>query len=296
MARVGFAGLGIMGSRMASNLLAKGHAVAVYNRSPGPAQALSRKGAEIAADPAALAQRSEVVFTCLSDPPAVRAVYLAERGLVAGLEGGARCVDTSTIAPALARELAAACQAKGAGFLECPVTGSKQGAEDGSLLLMTGGPRKLHDELEPLLLCIGKRAIYVGETGAAAAMKLLGNTLISFMLEGLAEVLTLGRKEGLAPEQILEVVQASGFSSPYWAFKGGAMARRDFATHFSLDLLHKDQALALAEGAAHRVPMPGLAAVHQVVSASRALGLGGEDIAALVKALEAMAGMPPQGG
>jgi 3-hydroxyisobutyrate dehydrogenase len=292
MARVGFAGLGIMGSRMASNLLAKGHAVAVYNRSPGPAQALKQKGAEVVADPAALAERSEVVFTCLADPPAVRAVYLGERGIVQGLEAGACCVDTSTIAPSLARKLAAACQTKGADFLEAPVTGSKQGAQDGTLLLMTGGPRKLHDELEPLLLCIGKRAIYMGELGAGSAMKLLGNTIISFMLEGLAEVLTLGRKQGLAPEQILEVVQASGFASPYWALKGGAMARRDFETHFSLDLLHKDQALALEESAAHRVPMPGLAALHQVVEVARARGLGGEDISAVLKAVEAMAGAP----
>lgn len=290
MARVGFAGLGIMGSRMAKNLLAKGHEVAVYNRSAGPAQALAAKGAQVAADPASLAERSEVVFTCLADPPAVRAVYLGERGIVAGLQAGARCVDTSTIAPSLARELAAACQARGADFLEAPVTGSKQGAEDGMLLLMTGGPRELHDELEPLLLCIGKRAIYMGELGAGSAMKLLGNTLISFMLEGLAEVLTLGRRQGLAPEQILEVVQASGFSSPYWTFKGGAMARRDFAPHFTLDLLHKDQVLALGEGALHRVPMPGLAAIHQVVEAARAQGLGREDIGAVLKAVEAAAG------
>jgi 3-hydroxyisobutyrate dehydrogenase-like beta-hydroxyacid dehydrogenase len=121
-------------------------------------------------------------------------------------------------------------------------------------------------------------------------MKLIGNTIISFMLEALAEGLTLGRASGLAPERILEVVQASGFASPYWAFKGGAMARRDFATHFSLDLLHKDQALALALGHEKRVPMPGLAALHEVVSAARALGHGGEDIAAVVTAIEAMAG------
>jgi 3-hydroxyisobutyrate dehydrogenase len=291
MARVGFAGLGIMGSRMASNLLAKGHQLAVWNRSPAPAQALAKKGAEVAADPAALAARSEVVFTCLADPPAVRAIYLGEKGLVSGLKAGARCVDTSTVAPALSKELAAACQARGAEFLECPVTGSKGGAADGTLLLMTGGPRPVHDELEPLLLCIGKKAIYMGEVGAGASVKLLGNTLISFMLEGLAEVLTLGRKMGLRPEAILEVVQASGFASPYYAFKGGAMARRDFETHFSLDLLHKDQVLALAEAAALRVPLPGLAALHQVVSAARAQGLGSEDIGAVLKAVEAAAGV-----
>ncbi len=117
-------------------------------------------------------------------------------------------------------------------------------------------------------------------------MKLVGNTIISFMLEGLAEGAVLGAKAGVSLETILEVVQASGFSSPYWTFKGGAMARRDFETHFSVDLLHKDQALTLAEGATRRVPLPGLAVIHQMTSAVRALGFGSEDIAAQIKAIE----------
>jgi len=290
MARVGFAGLGIMGSRMAANLLAKGHSLTVWNRTPASCDRLQAKGAAVAETPLELARSSDIVFTCLSDPPAVRSVYLGEQGLVAGARAGMRFIDTSTISPALTLEVAQACRAKGAEHLESPVTGSKQGAQDATLLLMTGGKKAIHDELEPMLMCIGKKAIYIGETGSAATMKLLGNTLISFMLEGLAEVLTLGKQAGLTPEKILEVVQASGFASPYWSFKGGAMARRDFETHFSIDLLHKDQGLALAEGALHKVPMPGLAAIHQVCLSAKALGIGGKDIAAVVEAVEAMAG------
>ena len=290
MAQVGFAGLGLMGSRMAQNLLKKGNGLTVWNRTGKACEKLQAAGAKVAATPEELARASEVVFTCLADPIAVSAVYQGAHGLLSGAREGMRFVDTSTISPGLARELAQACRAKGAEYLESPVTGSKQGAADGTLLLMTGGRKAVHDELEPLLLQIGKRAVYMGETGAAATMKLVGNTLISFMLEGLAEVFTLGKKGGLTPEQILEVVQASGFASPYWSFKGGAMARRDFATHFTIDLLHKDQRLALAEAGAHHVPMPGLAAIHQVCTSACAHGLGGEDIAAIVKAVEAMAG------
>ena len=110
------------------------------------------------------------------------------------------------------------------------------------------------------------------------------------MLEGIAEGATLGARAGIPIEKVLEVVQASGFSSPYWNFKGGAMARRDFETHFSLDLLHKDQTLALAEGQWYRVPMPGLAAIQQVTGMARALGFGREDIAAQIKAVETAAG------
>lgn len=291
MSRIGFAGLGIMGSRMAANLLAKGHELRIWNRTPSAADTLRARGAEVASSPADLASASDVVFTCLSDPAAVRQTYQGEQGLLSGARRGMRFVDTSTIGPALARELAEACRTRDTELLECPVTGSKQGAQDGTLLLMTGGRRALHDELEPLLSCIGKRAIYMGEIGSAATMKLLGNTLISFMLEGLAEVLTLGRRAGLSPEAILEVVQASGFASPYWSFKGGAMARRDFTTHFSVELLHKDQALALDEARGQRVPMPGLAAIHQILASGRAQGLGGEDIAAVLKVVEGMAGI-----
>jgi len=291
MARIGFAGLGIMGSRMASNLLAKGHSVMVWNRSARACDPLRSKGAAVGSSPAQLAGAADVVMSCLADPAAVREVWLGEKGFVSALRPGMRCVDFSTISPGLARELSQMCRARGAEFLEAPVTGSKLGAQEGTLLLMTSGRRSVHDELEPLLACIGKRSIYLGEAGAATTMKLIGNSIISAMLESLAEGFTLGRKAGLTPEQILEVVQASGFASPYWAFKGGAMIRRDFETHFSIDLLHKDQVLALAEAAALRVPMPALAATHQVCSSARAQGFGGEDIAAVIKAVEALAGM-----
>jgi 3-hydroxyisobutyrate dehydrogenase len=124
-------------------------------------------------------------------------------------------------------------------------------------------------------------------------VKLIGNTLISFMLEGFAESAVLAGRAGVPLETVLEVVQASALSSPYWTFKGGAMMRRDFETHFSLDLLFKDQALMLAEGATHGVSLPGLAAIHQVTGEARALGHGPKDIAAQLLAVENAAG---QGG
>ncbi len=291
MARVGFAGLGIMGSRMAANLQAKGLLAGVYNRGQQPARRFAELGVPSAASPAELARGCEVVMTCLADPAAVREAWLGREGIVSALRPGMRGVDFSTVDPGLSRELEVACRGKGAAFLESPVTGSKQGAQDATLLLMTGGEKALHDELEPLLLNVGKKAIYVGQVGAASSMKLIGNTIIGFMLEGMAEGLTLGKKLGVAPEKVLEVVQASGFASPYWAFKGGAMIRRDFDTHFSLDLLHKDQRLALAEADAHRVAMPGLAALHQVCTAARARGIGGEDISAIIKVVEALSGL-----
>jgi 3-hydroxyisobutyrate dehydrogenase len=171
------------------------------------------------------------------------------------------------------------------------MTGSRNGAEKGTLLFMTGGPPELHAELEPLLLAMGSRAIHCGAAGQGALMKLIGNTIISFMLEDLAEGLVVARKGGLSVESVLEVIAASGYSSPYYAFKGAAIRDRNFDTHFAIDLLVKDQTLMLAEGAAQRAPLPGLAAIREVFQSARAQGLGGEDIAAVIKSLERAAGI-----
>ncbi len=283
--RIGFAGLGIMGTGMARNFLRKGYPLAVWNRTRAAAEPLEREGAVIAATPCELALRSSILVTSLATPEAVADVALGGEGLLAGAPPGLRWIETSTIGPRMSLELAAAARARGVDYLEAPVTGSKNGARDGTLLVMTGGPESLHRELEPVLRVFSERAIHVGGTGAAATMKLIGNTLISFMLEGLAEGAVLGERAGIPMETMLEVVQASGFASPYWSFKGTAMARRDFATHFSLDLLYKDQALMLALAAEKGVAMPGLAKIHEMTGKARELGFGGEDISAQIKAL-----------
>jgi 3-hydroxyisobutyrate dehydrogenase len=200
-------------------------------------------------------------------------------------------VECSTVSPPLVRRIATALEARGASALEAPVTGSRTAAENGTLLFMTGGPAAVHAELEPLLLSLGSRAIYCGASGQGALMELVGNTLISFMLEGLCEGLTVASKGGLSAEKVLEVVQASGFSSPYFAFKGAAIRERNFDPHFTIDLLVKDQTLMLAEAAEQRAPLPGLAAIREVFQSARAQGLGQSDIAAVIQVLERAAGL-----
>jgi 3-hydroxyisobutyrate dehydrogenase-like beta-hydroxyacid dehydrogenase len=289
--RVGFAGLGLMGSRMARQLLAKGFPLAVWNRTAERCRPLVEAGARPAATPKELAAACDVVVACLADPPAVERVVFAEDGILAAARPGFRYVETSTISPGLARRIAEALRAKGADLLEAPVTGSKLGAEKGTLLLMTGGRPELHEELMPVMMAVGSKAIHCGDVGQASVVKLIGNTLISFMLEGLCEGLVVGRKAGLSIETILEVIMASGFASPYYTFKGGAIARRAFDQHFSIDLLVKDQGLMLAEAGQRLTPMPGLGAIREVFQAARGQGLGQEDICAVVKVLERAAGL-----
>jgi 3-hydroxyisobutyrate dehydrogenase len=288
--RIGFAGLGLMGSRMAQNLLKKGFPLTVWNRTPGRAPDLAAGGARVAMTPRELAEASDVVVACVADPPAVERLVFAEDGILGAVKPGFRYLECSTVDPGTTLRVQKALRERGGDALEAPMTGSRNGAAQGTLLFMTGGPKEVHDELLPVMMAMGTKAIHCGEMGQGSVTKLIGNTVISFMLEGLCEGLVVGQKAGLQIQTILDVIMAAGFSSPYYAFKGGAIAKRDFDQHFSIDLLVKDQTLMLAEAAAQKVAMPGLAAIREVCQAARGQGYGQEDIAAVVKALERMAG------
>lgn len=290
--RVGFAGMGIMGSRMAKNFLTKGFPTTVWNRTQEKCRPLAELGARVAMTPRELAESADVVITCVADPAALSRVVFAIDGILNGAREGFRYIDCSTVSPALSRQIAAAFEERGAAALEAPVTGSKNGAEQGTLLFMTGGRREVHDELSPILEVMGTKAIYCGETGQGAMMKLVNNSIISFILEGLCESFLVGRKAGLSHETMMEVVMASGYSSPYFAFKGGAIGRREFEdVHFTVDLLHKDQTLMLQEAASVRATMPGLVAIREITQAARGMGWGQEDIIAVLKVLERQAGL-----
>jgi len=293
MMRIGLAGLGIMGRGMAKNLAAKGYPLRVWNRTPQRAKEL---GGDIPTvpSPKALAAVSDVVIGCVSDDDAVeRVIFGPEDGLLAGARPGLDYIECSTVSPGLVRRVSRALEACGCKMIEAPMTGSKLGAERGTLLFMVGGEADVVAKLEPVLLAMGSRVIHCGPTGQGAVMKLIGNSVISFMLEGLCEGLVVAEKAGLPAKTVLDVIAASGFASPYYAFKGEAIARGDFDPHFTIDLLVKDQSLMLAEAAAQRTPMPGLAVIREVFQVARAEGLGHEDIAAVFKSLQRMAGTAP---
>jgi 3-hydroxyisobutyrate dehydrogenase len=289
--RIGFAGMGLMGSRMARNLLSKGFPLTVWNRTPARCEPLAREGAKVARTPRELAENSDVVVACVADPDAAGRIMFAEDGIRPAIRPGFRYLECSTISPGLVRRMGEVLRARDADVLEAPVTGSKLGSEKGTLLFMTGGRPETHEELMPVMMAMGTKAILCGELGQASVVKLVGNTIISFMLEGFCEGAVVAQKAGVPLPKVLEVVMASGFASPYFAFKGAAIEKRDFDQHFSIDLLVKDQTLMMEEAAAARAPMPGLAAIREVFQAARAQGLGQEDIAAVIKTLEKAAGV-----
>lgn len=286
MKTVGFLGLGIMGSRMVKNLAKKGFEVVVWNRTKARAQELAGPGVRVADTPAALAAQVDCLCTCVATPGVLRELAFGDQGLFAGSKQGQLFVDFSTISVDLAHELDAACRARGLDFADAPVTGSKGGAEKGTLLVMMGCSEATLLRAQPVLQAVSEKVVHCGPVGAGTQVKLAGNLLIAAMLQAFSEGLLLTSKAGVDPWKLLEVVQASGFRSPYYEFKGAALQKRDFATHFSIDLMHKDLGLFLESAAHHRVPAPTAASLRETYNLARAAGKGELDIGAVITAFE----------
>ena len=288
MARVGFVGLGIMGDPMCRNLMAAGHDLTVYNRSHGKMEPLLAAGAKAAASVAELVERSEVAITMLSDPAAVREVAGGQSGILFALSPGKTYIDMSTVSPETSREIAASVKRKGADFLEAPVLGSRKPAAEKTLVILAGGDAVVAKRMEPLLLAMGSRVVYMGDVGSAAHMKLIINQMMGTILCVFAEAALTGLAAGLRAERILDVIQSSVVACPAIQVKGKDMlGEREFAVQFPLKHAHKDLRLAVMAGDAAGVPTPVTAAAHQLFSIARGRGFGDHDISAVLRALSA---------
>ncbi len=288
MARVGFVGLGIMGDPMCRNLMAAGHDVTVYNRSREKMEPLLAAGAKGAASVAELVERCEVAITMLSDPAAVREVAGGQSGILFALSPGKTYIDMSTVSPETSRELAASVKRKGADFLEAPVLGSRRPAAEKTLVILAGGDAVVAKRMEPLLLAMGSRVVYMGDVGSAAHMKLIINQMMGTILCVFAEAALTGLAAGLRAERMLDVIQSSVVACPAIQVKGSDMlGGREFAVQFPLKHAHKDLRLAVMAGDAAGVPTPVTAAAHQLFSIARERGFGDHDISAVLRALTA---------
>jgi 3-hydroxyisobutyrate dehydrogenase-like beta-hydroxyacid dehydrogenase len=290
MKKIGFLGLGLMGSRMAKNLATKGFTVHAWNRTPARVAELQSAGVIAAATPRALAAEVDAFCTCVADPLALEQVALGPDGLLAGAKSGQLFIDFSTVSPTLTQRLEAEFAVRGVDFAEAPVTGSKNGAEKGTLVIMTGCSTATFARCQPIFSAVGEKAIHCGPVGAATQVKLAGNVLIAAMLQGLSEGMLLTAKAGVDVRKLLEVIAASGFRSPYFDFKGKAILERDFTTHFSIDLMHKDLGLFLDSAAQQKVPTPTAASLRETYNLARAASKGELDIGAVITAFETLAG------
>ena len=205
---------------------------------------------KVADTPAQLMAAVDVACTCVATPAALEQVVAGKDGLLSAARRGQLLIDFSTIGPEQARSLEQRAAAVGVDFVEAPVTGSKNGAEKGTLLIMAGATATALSRAEPVFRAVGEKWIHCGPVGAGSQVKLAGNALIAAMLQAFGEGMLLAARAGVDPAKVLEVVQASGFRSPYFEFKGQALLRRDFETHFAIDLMHKDLGLFLDSAAA----------------------------------------------
>lgn len=287
---IGVAGLGRMGHPIATNILAAGFPLTVWNRSPEKAADLIAAGATWAETPAALAQSSEIVLTSLADPAAVEAIYLGADGLLARARPGAIFLDLSTSEPDLARRLAMAARERDAAFLDAPVAGSIKAATDGQLGIMVGGDRAAFDRCAGLFEVIGKAAYYLGDSGNGATMKLVSNAILATIVQALGEGVALGEKSGLRPEDIFAVLGASSAAAPVVTAKAAAISERTYSpATFTLALMQKDLWLALSLANALQVPMPATAIAHDMVLAANATGKSALDFAAVALLMEELA-------
>jgi 3-hydroxyisobutyrate dehydrogenase-like beta-hydroxyacid dehydrogenase len=287
--RVGFIGLGIMGSRMAANLRRAGFDLSVFNRTRERADAWAAEhGGTVADSPRAAAEGADVVITMVVDGAQVEAMLLGTDGAAEGAPEGALFVDMSTIAPADARRLADVLRERGHGFIDAPVTGSSPKAEAGTLTIMAGGADEDIRRAQPLFEAMGETLVHAGEVGQGQRVKVLSNAVSAVNCATIAQALVVGRREGVDLDALVEVMRSGSAGSTMLELKAQPMLTHDFDPLFKLEHMLKDVRLCLEEArlAGAGFPFAGLAG--ELYSAGMGRGLGEQDFAAVLEVIEGL--------
>ena len=266
-------GLGAMGARMATRLLDAGHDLTVWNRSPGPADAL-RPRAAVAATPRQAAAGADVVLSMVTDDDASRAVWTGPDGALAGLAAGAVAVESSTLTPAWVRELAPLAAERGATLLDAPVAGTRGPAEAGTLVFLVGGDARALARVRPALDAMGQAVHHVGETGRGAEVKLAINALYAVQVAAYAEWAHALRRAGVGLDRTAEVLSALPITSPAAAGALRSVAAGAFDPQFPVDLVEKDLGYAVRLAESVGADAPATAAAHATFARALAAGLG----------------------
>jgi 3-hydroxyisobutyrate dehydrogenase-like beta-hydroxyacid dehydrogenase len=288
--RLGFIGLGNMGSRMAKRLLEHGYQLIAYNRSSEAAEALVKDGATVANSIAELASKADVILSSLTNDDAVKSVYADPQGVFAYVRRGSAVIEMSTVLPATSRELYDLSRQAGVKFLDSPVSGSTPSAEDGTLTLFCGGDEELFQAAQPIFSSIAGQYFYLGGSGSGNAMKLVANTLLGVGMQAIAESVALGQKEGLDRHRLLEVLSHTAVIAPAHLGKLSRADHGDYSVQFPIRLMNKDFGLVLETAAAAKVPMPTTAAAFQMNVAEFAEGKE-EDFSAVITLMERLTGI-----
>jgi 2-hydroxy-3-oxopropionate reductase len=289
MDKIGFVGLGIMGKPMTRNLLKAGYGVRVYDSVATSMAAV--EGAVAGSSGSDVAAASDVIITMLPDGPDVEAAVLGSGGILEGARAGSLVVDMSSISPIVAQKVGAACEAKGVGFLDAPVSGGEPKAIEGTLAIMVGGTQSAFDRALPILQKMGSSVTLTGPVGAGNVTKLANQIMVACNIAAMSEALVLATKAGLDPEVVFNAVKGGLAGSTVLNAKAPMVISRNFSPGFRIKLHEKDLRNALLAGESIKVSLPLTSAVQQMLIALMNAGKGDLDHSAIAQFLEGMAGV-----
>ena len=286
--KIGFIGLGIMGRPMAKNLIKAGYELVVYDKFASVDDFVAL-GAEKASSNKEAASKSEVIITMLPNSPHVKEAILGKDGVAEGIKSGAVVVDMSSIAPSASREVGEALKAKGASFLDAPVSGGEPKAIDGTLAIMVGGEKAVFDRLKPILAKMGSSVILVGDWGAGNITKLANQIIVALNIAAVSEAFTLATKAGVDPQQVFEAIKGGLAGSTVMNAKVPMILDGNFKPGFRIELHIKDLQNALDTAHEMGVPIPLTASVMETLQALKVDGFAANDHSAIVRHYEKLA-------
>jgi 3-hydroxyisobutyrate dehydrogenase-like beta-hydroxyacid dehydrogenase len=291
MAKLGFVGLGVMGSQMTARLLDKGHEVTGYNRTRSKAQWLIDRGMRWGGSPRAVSAAADFTLSMVANSEALKSVADGPDGILAGLGPGKIWIDISTVSPAVSRAIAARVREKGADMVDSPVSGSVSTLQEGKLSVMVAGRREAFERVKPLLQDIGPKVTYVGENGLALSMKIATNLQLAVQMLAFCEGVLLAEKSGIARETAVDVLTHSVAGSPMVQYRGPFVIKMPDEAWFNVNMMQKDMMLALEMGRQLDVPLPTTAVTNEFLTAARGMGLVEQDFAVMFQVLARMAGI-----
>ena len=279
--KIGFIGMGIMGSRMAANLQQAGHELVIFNRTDGKANQLIANGATEVHTLAEVGQQARIVFTMLPHPNAVEEVASGTEGFLNTLSANSLWIDCSTLNPDFARKMARVAGENQVKYIDAPVAGSKNQAEQKELVFLVGADRANLTSCESLLHCMGKRIVHVGEPGMGNALKLVFNLLLGISMAGFAEAMVLGEALGIAPSMLLNVLIGSPVVPPYLASKKDKLEQSHYSPEFPLQWMQKDLQMIEIAGHETQITLPLANTAKEIYQRAVQQGLGEQDFSAI---------------
>jgi 2-hydroxy-3-oxopropionate reductase len=289
--KIGFIGIGIMGYHMSRNLIEAGYTVVAYDINENAVKRIMEFGAEKGASNKTVAAQSDVVITMLPDSPDVEKAALGSEGIIEGAHTGLIHIDMSSIAPDMAIKVAEKLGEKGVACLDAPVSGGEVGAQKATLSIMVGGPQDLFNEVLPVFEVLGKTVTLCGPHGAGQTVKACNQIQVALNFVGMAEALVLGTKAGVDPEIIIKVLSGGYAQTRVMDVRGPQIIKGNFAPGFKSKFHYKDLNIIMDTARRLNVPLPATAMAHELFSALLASGGGDLDHSAVIKVIEAMAGI-----